>query len=51
VSAMSKHRRPALAKSILEWAAQTQPREGLGRTIACFNGLLASGHGGYLAAE
>jgi UDP-glucuronate decarboxylase len=47
-----KHRRPdiALAKSALDWEPKTQLREGLGRTIAYFDELLASSSR-HIAAE
>jgi UDP-glucuronate decarboxylase len=48
-----QHRRPdiALAKSVLDWTPKTQLGEGLGRTIAYFDKLLASERSSHLAAE
>jgi UDP-glucuronate decarboxylase len=48
-----EHRRPeiASAKSLLDWEPEMQLREGLARTIAYFDGLLASASGSPVAAE
>ncbi|MBS3647225.1 SDR family oxidoreductase [Pseudaminobacter sp. 19-2017] len=48
-----KYRRPdiALARSTCDWEPQTQLREGLGKTIAYFDSLLASERSTRLAAE